>query len=236
MAASRTFESVSDRNCVITRTPSACRISTRAFMLLPQCQRRRSACRTISVACVECFGNTFGKAPLGSFPRKPTTLAMRPVPRMSRMPLLAYMVTAAKVCSKFNKQSARDFVAGRSGSVAQRYWVMPTTVPWSTTCWQPSLKMVMDCIASATCSFTNSSSQLKRSFANLGSVGPDPTAFVSLSERLELPMGSKPLPPMRRDMLLMTRAASRRTGIFSCISKWVAAEITSELIAMLLFS
>mmetsp|Transcript_101744 Transcript_101744/g.242633 ORF Transcript_101744/g.242633 Transcript_101744/m.242633 type:complete len:356 (+) Transcript_101744:413-1480(+) len=236
MAASRTFASSCDRNCVIIAAPPASSVSTRPCAQFPQCQSSRRACRKISL---ESSASSFGMGlSMGTFPRNFTTLPMSPKPvlKMSRMPSLAYIVTAAIVCRSRSRQSARGRVAGKSGSVPHMYWVMPRTVPWSTTCWQPSRKMVMACKASATCSFTNSSSQLSRSFASLGTAGPAAICAVNLSASGLFPRGNRPRPPMRRAMLLMTRAASRRTGTDSCSSKCVAAAMTSQEIATVLLS
>mmetsp|Transcript_37524 Transcript_37524/g.88186 ORF Transcript_37524/g.88186 Transcript_37524/m.88186 type:complete len:236 (-) Transcript_37524:349-1056(-) len=216
MAASRTFASSCDRNCVITFAPSASSVSQRPCGQLPQCQSRRSACRTMSVE--SCCSSLGIGCPAGTFPRNRTTLPMRPKPvlKMSRMPSLAYMVTAAMVCSSRSKQRAKEGDDGRSGRVPHMYCVTPTTAPWSTTCWQPSRKMVTAWNASAAWSFTSSSSQLSSSFASLGRVGPALICPVSFPARSALPTWRSPRPPMRSDILLMTLQASRRTGTASC--------------------
>mmetsp|Transcript_64121 Transcript_64121/g.102108 ORF Transcript_64121/g.102108 Transcript_64121/m.102108 type:complete len:264 (+) Transcript_64121:1827-2618(+) len=233
-AASRTLASLWDKKSVIHFAPPACRVSMRPCAEFPQCQRSRRACRTMLVdssASIPGIGLS-----MGTFPRNFTTFPMRPKPvlKMSRMPSLAYIVTAAMVCRSRRRQRARGREDGRSGSVPHIYCVMPKTEPWSTTCWQPSRKMVMAWKASATCSFTSSSSQLSKSFANLGRAGPD--CSTNLSPRGPLPMGKRLRPPMSNAMLLITRAAARRTGTESCISRWVAAAMTSEEIATVLLS
>jgi len=110
------------------------------------------------------------------------------------------------------------------------------TVPWSTICWQPSRKTVTERMARAACIFAASSWQLSSSFASRGSVGPAPTALVSLRAMLLLPCGIRLRPPISCAMLLMARAASRRTGTCSCIRSCVAAETTSEAMAWHLLS
>mmetsp|Transcript_34528 Transcript_34528/g.88580 ORF Transcript_34528/g.88580 Transcript_34528/m.88580 type:complete len:221 (+) Transcript_34528:968-1630(+) len=160
------------------------------------------------------------------------TLSRRPTLNTSRMPSRAYMVTAARVCKRASRQSASGSVVGWSGSVAQRYCAMLLTLPWSTTCWQPSRKMATALKVCATFIFTRSSSQLSSSFARRGSVGPAPTAWVSLRDNWVLPIGMRLRPPMSSARLPMTFAASERTGMFSCIRRFVHAAMTSEAIAV----
>mmetsp|Transcript_22568 Transcript_22568/g.59603 ORF Transcript_22568/g.59603 Transcript_22568/m.59603 type:complete len:307 (+) Transcript_22568:572-1492(+) len=230
IAASRAFWSLSARYRVMTRTPSAFRASLRPCWSLPQCQRNRRHCRTISQDSAG--GATTTRPSGGTNSRNLMTLSSSPQLKTSRTPSRAYMVTAARVCRRYRRQSARGFVAGWSGSVAQRYCAMLLTLPWSTTCWQPSRKIVTALNVAATFIFTSSSSQLSSSFASLGSVGPEPTAFVRSRAMAVLPTGRRLRPPMRSARLPMTRAASRRTGMLSCIRRFVQAAMTSEQMAV----
>mmetsp|Transcript_72311 Transcript_72311/g.182353 ORF Transcript_72311/g.182353 Transcript_72311/m.182353 type:complete len:352 (-) Transcript_72311:182-1237(-) len=233
-AASRTFESLASRYAVMTFTPSAFSVSLRPRGSLPQCHSTRKACRKVSTesAC-EAPGS---KPSFGILAKKPTMRSNKWTPKRSFMPPSAYMVTAAKVCSKYKRQSDKCSELGRSGSVAQRYCAVLRMVPWSTACWHPSLKMVTACKARAAFILTSSSLQLRSNFASLGSVGPVLTAPVSLRAMLVLPTGIKERPPMRSAKLPITRAASLRTGMLSCVSRCVAAATTSEAIAWHLFS
>mmetsp|Transcript_66688 Transcript_66688/g.145412 ORF Transcript_66688/g.145412 Transcript_66688/m.145412 type:complete len:312 (+) Transcript_66688:95-1030(+) len=117
-AASRTLASLCLRYQVMTLTASAFRVSRRPSAWLPQNQRRRMACRTISMDS----GRVITGIPVsnGIRPSKVTTFAMRPTPSISLMPTLAYIATAAKVFKSIMRQIPRGRVAGSSGSVAQR--------------------------------------------------------------------------------------------------------------------
>mmetsp|Transcript_96828 Transcript_96828/g.278609 ORF Transcript_96828/g.278609 Transcript_96828/m.278609 type:complete len:272 (-) Transcript_96828:158-973(-) len=217
------------------RTPLAARASLRPFGSFPQCQSTRNAWRNTSTESAIVF--MAGRRPSrGARARKPKIRSIKCTSKRSFMPPLAYIETAAKVCRRYIKHMVRGSVAGMSGKVAHKYCAMLRTVPWSTTCWQPSRKTVMACMAWATCIFTSSSLQLRRSLAKRGKVGPAATVPTNFFDIAVLPMGIKERPPMSKAMLPITRAASRLTGMSSCVKRLVAAATTSEAMAWHLFS
>mmetsp|Transcript_535 Transcript_535/g.1667 ORF Transcript_535/g.1667 Transcript_535/m.1667 type:complete len:293 (-) Transcript_535:356-1234(-) len=228
-AASRTFASPATKYCVATLTPAAFRNSLRPLGSLPQCHRTRSACRKISTESSAEAPTNFPSC--GTTAKKPTIRSINPTPNKSFMPPLAYMVTAARVCNKYNKHSESGSEGGKSGSVAHKYCAMLRTLPWSTTCWHPSLNTVTDLNAWATFIFTSSSLQWNSSFANRGNVGPAPKVPISALDICVFPIGIWKRPPIKYARPPIARAASRCTSTLPCASKFVAAATASDAIA-----